>query len=136
MVNMTLRGLVMLFTLQFPMAFAGPAEVAKDALDHQAIWFNSASGALTIVATSRDAVSKGQLSLVVELGYCDGLLGGYKEMEKVKIVNVINSARTHGFVFFGGPSACEEISDDEYLDSSEITDIIFSHSRAWAVKKF
>jgi hypothetical protein len=136
MVNMTLKSLVLFFTFQFPMAFAGPAEVAREALNHQAIWFDSASGALTVLATNRDTVSKGQLRNVVELGYCDSVLSGRDTMDKVKIVNVINSARTHGFVFIGGQSACEEISDDEYLDSSEITDIIVSHSVAWAGKEF
>ncbi|UGC97310.1 hypothetical protein [Aeromonas phage vB_AsaM_LPM4] len=127
---------MLFFTFQFPMAFAGPAEVAREALDHQAIWFDSASGALTILATSRDTVSKGQLATSILLGYCDSVIGDSHVMDRVKKVNVINSSRTHGFVFFGGIDTCDEISGEEYLDDKEIAEIILSHSVVWTGKNF
>lgn len=114
------------------MAFAGPAEIAREALGLQSIWFDSASGALTILATSRDTVSKGQLSTSIQIGYCDPVLGGDHAMDKVKTVNVINRSRTHGFVFFGGKNTCDEIFDEDFLDDNEIVDIILSHTVAWA----
>lgn len=123
---------MLIFTFQLPMAFAGPAEVAREALGHQSIWFDSTSGALTVLATSRDTVSKGQLATSILLGYCDSVLGDSHAMDKVKTVNVINSSRTHGFIFFGGIDACHEISDEDYLDDNEIVEDILSHSVAWA----
>ncbi len=111
------------------MAFAGPAEIAREALSMQSVWFDRTSGALTIIASDGGSVSKNQLAFAIVLGYCDSILGDYPEMNAVKTVKVVNRAETHGYVFFGGAKACEDM--DPELDDEALGDAILAHTSSY-----
>lgn len=118
-----------MFSLCFylPSVFAGPAEIAREALNIQAVQFDSSTATLTIVATNGEKVRNNQFVTSILLGYCDSVLSGDSDMKRVRTVNVVNRARSHGFSFSGGSQACEEIDYDD-IDDDEASEIIMSHA--------
>ncbi|WP_182787870.1 hypothetical protein [Aeromonas media] len=123
------------FSLCFylPSVFAGPAEIAREALNIQAVQFDSSTSTLTIVATHGDKVNNNQLVTSILLGYCDAVLSGDGDMQRVRTVNVINGNRSHGFSLSSSSQACEEIDYDDIGDD-EISKIIMSHARPYNVQ--
>ncbi|WP_446891897.1 hypothetical protein [Aeromonas veronii] len=118
-----------IFSLCFylPSVFAGPAEIAREALNIQAVQFDESTATLTIVATRSEEVSNNQFVTSILLGYCDSILSGDSDMKRVRTVNVVNRARSHGFSFSGSSQACEEIDYDD-IDDDELLEIIMSHA--------
>lgn len=118
-----------IFSLCFylPSVFAGPAEIAREALNTQAVQFDESTATLTIVATRSDKVSNNQFVTSILLGYCDAVLSGDDDMNRVKTVNVVNDNRSHGFSLSSNSQVCEEV-DYEDIDDDEILKIITSHA--------
>ena len=118
-----------IFSLCFylPSVVAGPAEIAREALNIQAVQFDESTATLTIVATRSEKVSNNQFVTSILLGYCDAVLSGDGDMNRVKTVNVVNGNRSHGFSLSSNSQACEEV-DYEDIDDDEILKIITSHA--------
>lgn len=122
----------LIFSLFFylPSVFAGPAEIAREALNTQSVQFDASTATLTIVATNGEKVRNNQFVTSIVLGYCDAVLSGDSDMKRVKSVNVVNRERSHGFSFFGSSQACEEIDYDD-IDDDEVSEIIMSYAKPY-----
>lgn len=125
-----IKHIIFSLCVYLPSVFAGPAETAREALNLQAIQFDISTSTLTIVATHGEKVSNNQFVTSILLGYCDAVLSGDSDMNRVRTVNVVNGKRSHGLSLSSSSRACEEIDYDD-IDDDEISKIIMSYARPY-----